>query len=151
MAGRIVSQRTIIELKNVLGAANNRRINYADVLYANDFPDWFVIRAQQWQWRWIDILLGLRRGGYFFNESIGMVESIIPNLRYNLPADEALALGEAFIRKLAAYGCSLSESDTLLRSLQLDGFDVDKERLRLVPLGGSVSEKEERDRLTILL
>ncbi len=67
------------------------------------------------------------------------MESIIPNRRHNLPTDEAIALGEAFIRKLAAYGCTLPESDTLLRSLQLDGFDVDKERLRLVPLESSVS------------
>jgi len=152
MANRIVSQKTIIELKQVFEIFINRQLNYADLLYANDFPDWFVIQAQQLGWDWINILLGLRRGGFFFREEFGMAESsIVPNRKYNLTQTDALALGEVLIRRLAAFATTLPASDTLLRSLELDGFDVDKERLQLVPLEGSVSAQEEGDRLTSLV
>jgi hypothetical protein len=152
MADRVVSQKTIIELKKVFEIFVNRQLNYSDLLYANDFPDWFVIQAQQLGWDWSNILLGLRRGGFFFREEFGMgPSSIVPNRKYDLTEAEALSWGEVLIRRLTAFATKLPRSEPLLRSLQLDGFDVDKDQLRLVPLEGSVSAQEEGDRLTSLV
>ena len=45
----------------------------------------------------------------------------------------------------------LSESESLLRSLQWDGFDVNRDKLLLVPLEGPVTAQEKEDRLTGLV
>jgi hypothetical protein len=69
-------------------------------------------------------------------------------------------LGELLIRKLAAICVVLlpdlpakfyNVAQSLPRSLQLDGYDVDKANVRLVPLEGAVSAKQEEDHLTKLV
>jgi hypothetical protein len=148
---KTVSQKTIVELKRVFEAIINRHLNYADLLYERDFPDWFVIRgAQTYSWDWTAMLVELRRGAFFFVQDITGWQMCIVNDRPDLTSEQAKLLGEAYIQRLAAFATTLPGSDSLLRSLQLDGFDVNKERLRLVPLEGPVSAAEEEDRLTKL-
>lgn len=72
--------------------------------------------------------------------------------------EDAVQLGELYIQRLAAFAiafASLSReallvSESLLRLLQLDGFDVNKKNLTLVPIEGPVSAQEEESRLTSL-
>jgi hypothetical protein len=73
---------------------------------------------------------------------------------------DLVSFGEFYIQKLAAFATPLGSisrgkttftSETVMRSLQLDGFDVDKTNLKLVPLEGPVSAQEEEDRLTQLV
>jgi hypothetical protein len=148
---KTVSQKTIVELKRVFEAIINRNSNYGDLLYERDFPDWFVIHATQaHSWDWTSMLVELRRGAFFFVQDITGWQTCIVNDRPDLTPEQAKLLGEAYIQRLAAFATTLPGSDSLLRSLQLDGFDVNKERLRLVPLEGPVSAAEEEDRLTKL-
>jgi hypothetical protein len=145
-----VSQRTIIEIKKVL--SQNHRAN-SDELYANDFPDWFVIQVQnQLMWDWSSVLVSLRRGAFFYSNDTYATpgETIIPEQRFLQP-DRARQLGEHFIQKLAAFACTLASSDSLMRSIQLDGFDVDTAKLKLIPLEGLVSAQREADRLSSLV
>jgi hypothetical protein len=145
-----VSQRTIIEIKKVL--SQNHRAN-SDELYANDFPDWFVFQVQnQFLWDWSSILVNLRRGAFFYSNSPYATpgEAIIPEQRF-LEPERAKFLGEHFIQKLAAFACPLASTDSLIRSIQLDGFDVDTAKLRLIPLEGPVSVQQEADRLSSLV
>jgi hypothetical protein len=151
-----VSQKTIIELKKVFETPKNRALNYGDLLYENEFPDWFVVQASQTNfWDWTVILLSLRRGTFFFARDRtgfgpGYPRCIV--IEYpSLDDKQAIILGERYIQMLAALACSLPGSESLKRSLQLDGFDVSKKRLALVPLEGPISEREEEDRLTILV
>jgi hypothetical protein len=141
----------MIELKNVFESGANRRLNYPDLLYANDFPGWFVARLTQERWNWIAIILSLREGSFFYRtDSYGYPTSILPDL-VNLGVDDARRLGEHYIRGLAAYACTLPKSESLRRSLGLCGFEVDEENLRLVPIEGPVSVKQEEDRITNLV
>jgi hypothetical protein len=45
MAGRAVSQKSIVALKHVLEVFIAIRLNIAEVLYENNFPDWFIMQA----------------------------------------------------------------------------------------------------------
>jgi hypothetical protein len=94
----------------------------------------------------------LRRGTFLFSHDITFGTQSIVTGHPSLNEDEAKALGEVCIQKLAAFASTLPGSESLLRSLQLDGYDVDKERLKLVPLEGPVSaQEEEEDHLTGLV
>ena len=73
---------------------------------------------------------------------------------------DATDLGELLIRKLAAICVVLLPdlpakvsdlAQSLPRSLQLDGFAVDKTKVKLVLLEGPVSAREEVDHLTTLV
>jgi hypothetical protein len=75
----------------------------------------------------------------------------VPDHEYTLGPEQARVMGEHLIRKLAAFASTLPASESLLRSLQLDGFDVYKEKLTLVPLEGRVSAVEEEGRLAKLV
>ena len=119
--------------------------DFAEVCYEKDFPDWFVIHAEsQYEWDWKHILIDLRNTAFFFPSASILGDSIVGE--FLSEADAALK-GEALIRKLAALASTLPTGESVLRSLQLDGFDVDKNNLRLVPLEGPVSAAEEEDRL----
>ena len=133
-----------------------------ETLYENDFPDWFVRRWQQYAGQWLDILMDLRRGTFFFPPNV-YVEEIEPlDGVTNEPHwdGDVSSFGEFYIRKLAAFACTLGSlsrgsttisSESVRRSLELDGFDVDTINLRLIPLEGPVSAQEEEDRLTRLV
>jgi hypothetical protein len=161
MAGRAVSQKSIVALKHVLEVFIAIRLNIAEVLYENNFPDWFIMQANnRHAWNWMSVLMDLRRGTFFFDrDGIGRTRCIVPlDVGLHSEADAAL-LGEFYIQKLAAFAIALAPSsreslllsESLLRSLQLDGFDVDKVNLELVPLEGAVSAQEEEGRLTSLV
>jgi hypothetical protein len=146
---KTVSQKTIIELKKVL--EHNRTLNYGDLLYERDFPDWFVIHAETRSWDWLSMLVEMRRGTFFFVHDItGWRTSIVSN-RPALSDEDAKVYGEYFIQKLAAFATTLTGSDSLIRSLQLDGFDADTVKLKLLPLEGPVSAQDEESRLTKLV
>ncbi len=148
---RMVSQKTIIEMKRVFQLSTNRNLNYGDLLYERDFPDWFVAHATGTYWEWTEILIELRRGAFFFVTDITGFSTCIVVEKRTLTPQEAPILGEYYIQKLAAFGTTLPGSDSLSRSLQLDGFDVDKVKLRLVPLEGPVRAEEEEGRLTLIV
>src|SRR2546427_446497 len=153
VAEKKLSQKTIVEVTRVFNTFTNRTINYGEMLYERDFPDWFIAQAEQRHgWNWPSILLDLRRGTFFYvRTGIGFVDSIITGHEHTLSEDQASLLGEGFIRKLAAFATTLPGGESLLRSLQLDGFEVNKEKLRLVALEGPVRAAEEEDRLTRLV
>jgi hypothetical protein len=147
-----ISQKSIIEVKQVFGAPINRILNYSDLLYAKNFPDWFVIHAtQQYSWDWTAMLIELRRGTFFFVQDITGWQQTIVTDHAGLSPEDAKLWGEAYIQKLAAFATTLAGSEGLRRSLQLDGFEVDKDRLKLVPLEGPVSAQQEEDNLTHLV
>jgi len=149
---KTVSQNTIIEVKKVFQTFTNRNLNYGDLLYAKNFPDWFIIHATStYSWDWTAMLVELRRGTFFFVQDItGWRTSIVSNYP-SLSDDDGRVFGEYYIQKLAAFASTLPGSESLQRSLQLDGFDVNKEKLTLVPLEGPVTAREEEDRLTVVV
>ncbi len=128
-------------------------VNYTELLYARDFPVWFVTRAENlYHWNWQRILFELRDGRFFLshNSEASDAHSIPGGC---LPEAEAIRWGEHFIQRLAALATqtTLPTGESVLRSLQLDGFAVDSKKLRLVPLEGPVSAREEEDTLAHLV
>ena len=124
-----------------------------EFLYARDFPAWFVTRAENlYHWNWQRILFALRDGRFFHSHDSQASEADgIPG--GCLTEAEAIRWGEHFIQRLAALATqtTLPTGESVLRSLQLDGFAVDSEKLRLVPLEGPVSAREEEDTLARLV
>jgi hypothetical protein len=55
------------------------------------------------------------------------------------------------MQRLASFATTLPTGESVLRSLQLDGFDVNLEKLALIPLEGPVSVRQEEDALTSLV
>src|SRR5271166_2119699 len=135
MTGK-VSQRTIGAMSRFLPVLFDRRSDVRETLYENGFPDWFAKRSQQYGGNWIEILWNLRDGTFFFPpnnmyaEEHAPLEGVTSDPNWN---DDPVDLGEYYIQKMAAFVCTQSGSDSVLRSLQLDGFEVDKANLRLVP------------------
>jgi hypothetical protein len=139
-------------MTRVLNLLANSRMNYFEILYANNFPDWFVGQAmQRYDWAWLPLLIDLRRGNFFLaSDGIGGTASIVPGQPYPSPGDTA-AWGESLTQRLAAFAATLPGGEDLVRSLQLDGFDVDKVKWRLLPFEGPVSAQKEEDRLSKLV
>jgi len=162
MVDRLVSQRTIVQVKRVLdGLMTNNDMK--EVLYEQGLPDWFLQRViQRYEWNWMEVLWDLRNGKFFYTSASYYSEEINTIVPEEDPFSllDPTELGEGLIKKLAAVCVVLSPhlpsrlSDlfySLPRSLQLDGFDVDKINVKLVPLEGSVSAKQEEDHLTMLV
>lgn len=97
--------------------------------------------------------MDLRKGTFFFPpdnvyaDALEPIEGVTADPNWD---GEPTHLGEHYIQMLAAFVCTQSGSESVLRSLQLDGFEVDKANLRLVSIEGPVSAQEEEDRLTML-
>jgi hypothetical protein len=127
-----------------------RAPNYTELLYERDFPDFFIDHAKRWeyQWDWTRILMDLRNGSFLYYQNTYNRTSITGK---PLAQSDARALGEWLIHRLAAFATILPTGEAVMRSLQLDGFDVDKDNLALVPLEGPVSAQEEEDRLSALI
>ena len=157
----VLSQRTVVQVKRVLEALMTRN-DMREVLYEQGLPDWFVRRvSQHYAWNWMEALWDLRGGKFFYTSQSYLTEeddTIVPGGPFSelAPTD----LGELLIRKLAAVCVVLlpnlpskfyDQAQPLPRSLQLDGYDVDKANVRLVPLEGVVSAKQEEDHLTRLV
>jgi len=141
MPGNVVSQRTIVELMRAL---REQKVNYMELLYANDFRDWFVGQADTYyRWNWTEILMELRNGHFFFASS-GYWTTATNITGAYLSENDARLLGEDLIQRLAALATSLPTGKNVLRSLQLDGFDVNREKLTLIPLEGAVVLRQKR-------
>jgi hypothetical protein len=159
MAAKSLSQKTIVELMCALRELSGETsvlevpINYTELLYARDFPAWFVTHAEDfYHWNWQRILFELRDGRFFFSQ-YGQAPDSHSITGGCLSETEAKRWGELFIQRLAALATltTLPTGESVLRSLQLDGFAVDQEKLRLVPLEGPVSAREEEDTLARLV
>jgi hypothetical protein len=150
-----VSQKTIVEVMRALRAYGStgdemeEAPDFAEICYASNFPDWFVIHAEShYRWDWKHMLIDLRNTAFFFPSKDILEGSIFGG---SLSERDATLKGEALIQKLAALATTLPTGEAVLRSLQLDGFDVNTAKLTLVPLEGPVSAREEEDRFTMLV
>ncbi len=155
---RKLSQRTLVRVSEVLTEHTQQGNDGLDefdpsmermsaFLYENDFPDWFVNRARELEFKWLKILMNLRNGT-FFNSGNRWNSRPITGDYFSFP-EESLILGEQLIHQLAAVATTLSEA--VARSLELDGFRVNPGKPGLVPIDSVVSEQQEEDRLTALV
>lgn len=123
-------------------------VNDFKFLYGHGLPDWFVHECSRvgFQWQWI--LVGLRNTNFLYAERGTNITD-----RVRLPSNEAEEIGEELLQKLAAVAACLPKGTgrAVEYSLQLDGYEVDKRWLRLIPLEGPVSAQAEEDALTSLL
>jgi hypothetical protein len=153
MPDKRVSQKTVAELIRALEDYSRHGTDLDDYrlfLYEHNFPEWFISQAgQTYEWDWTEILLAVRKGSFFWVSPFGWHEANITGKQ--LGPSEQQALGECLIERLAALATTLPRGEPVRRSLQLDGFDVDTERLLLGPLEGPVSVKAEEDALTRLV
>jgi hypothetical protein len=140
-------------VKKVLEALKPRK-DMRDLLYENNLPDWFVRQVnQRYAWNWTEALWDLRSGQFFYpsnNFLADEVETIVPDGPFS--GLDPRNLGELLIRKLAAvafvslhelpaFSSSSDLAQSLPRSLQIDGFDVDRTNVRLILLEGPVSAR----------
>ena len=150
-----ISQKTIVQLMRAfrdygtVGSELDEAPNFAEELYEQDFPDWFVTHAKTYYgWHWREILTDLRNGRFFFPSNSSLGGSILGEF---LSEAEAIRTGEFIMQRLASFATTLPTGESVLRSLQLDGFDVNLEKLALIPLEGPVSVRQEEDALTRLV
>src|SRR5450755_3112089 len=77
MATKGVSQKTIGAVARFLPELFNRRSDVRETLYENNFPDWFVRKSQLYATNWMEILMDLRRGTFFFPPNNIYAEEIV--------------------------------------------------------------------------
>jgi hypothetical protein len=146
-----LSQRTLVRMMEVLGASTPVT-NFSRLLFENDFQDWFVLHASSYfQLNWDSILVALRNGSFFFPDAGYFAVPGTNITGIHLSDDMAKQLGESFIRRLAALATTLANGESVANSLQLDGYSVDTQNLKLIPLENVVSAQEEGDALTALV
>jgi hypothetical protein len=150
-----ISQRTIVKLMEALEDLGSvlsdecAALDFSKFLYEHDFPDWFVQHAEShYAFGWKRILIDLRSTQFFYPSYSYGSDSITGEY---LSTSDADGVGEILLQRLAALAATTAEGEPVRRSLELDGFQVDQEKLSLIPLEGVVSEKEEEDRLTTLI
>src|SRR5271155_2992431 len=114
MAGKI-SQRSIVAMTRVFNVFTNRNLNYAEILYEHDFPDWFIGQAtQRYDWTWPPLIIDLRSGNFFFvRDRFGGPVSILPEKRYQ-PQEGAAAWVVSLIQRLASFAATLPGSEELV-------------------------------------
>lgn len=123
---------------------------WSRLLYEKDFKDWFVTHSESfYTYNWDSILRDLRSTRFFFPQVSYSGGNILG--REYLSEQDAQQLGEATLCRLAALLATRQEGESVRRSLELDGFDVNAEKLTLVPLEGPISQQEEEDRFTQLV
>lgn len=145
-AMKMISQKTLVE---IMRAMRQSDLNFSEALYEHNFPGWFVTHAQNdYGWDWQNIFIALRNGHFF--DPPGYFSDISITGEY-LTGPQKKAYGEGIIQRLAAFAASLGSGEAVYRSLQLDGYDVDKRKLTLVPLDGFVSTAQEEDALSRLV
>ena len=83
------------------------RVNYPELLYEHDFPDWFVKHAEsyEYQWNWREILIDMRNGRFFFYHHTYSTSISITDNR-DLSENSAKVLGESLIQRLAAFAAN---------------------------------------------
>lgn len=146
-----LSQRTLVATWQALGSASHDF--RSDLLYASDFPEWFIRHAEtHYGFDWQEILRNLRSRQFFYPGYCDQMSNITGRF---LSAQDADALGEYLIQRLAAVVVATlggSEYGELVRrQLELDGYSIDDKHLRLLRSEGPVSEAEEEDLLTALI
>ena len=158
MPHKFVSQRTLVTVMRALrdhGTAADELEeppNFVELLYANDFPDWFVIHARsEYSFDWREILPAVRNTRFFFPHTyFGGPGANITGKQY-LSKEEAAETGEWLLQRLAALASTLPEGEEVQRSLELDGFQVDQKSLRLMQLDSVTSQREEEERVVALV
>lgn len=149
---RKLSQRTLVAMWQALESASHDFRN--DMLYAHDFPEWFVTHAEAYYgFNWQRIVRDLRSANFFYP---GYSDHSRSNITGSfLDRRDAGVQGEQLLQRLAALlATTLVRSQyggLVRRQLELDGYCVDANYLRLVPLEGQVSEAEEEELLTRLI
>jgi hypothetical protein len=158
MPDKKVSQRTMMSIVEALRSHSNAcdfahsEFHPDEFLYANGFPEYLVKQAAypSYHWNWARILMDLRSGKFYFvPNTYSMHRTILDG--HDFSESDMRKLGEFHIQRLAALVSTLETGEQVERSLQLDGFAVDKDKLRLIPLEGPVSAEEEVDALTALV
>jgi len=153
-----VSQRSIVKIVHSFREFQAEQVrvyksepSFTEMLYERDFPGWFLTHARtEYRWNWMRILMDLRNGQFYFPSGSYFSDRNITG-KY-LSHNDALILGETLIRALAAVAATLDPAGEFVkRSLELDGFAVNEEKLTLVPLEGPVSAQQEEDRLSALV
>ena len=158
MPRKKLSQRTLVAVMRALreyGAPKHEleeAPNLFELLYENDFPDWFGRRARDRSFAWDDIIPAVRNGRFFFfdNQYFALPGANITGEPY-LSQEDAVQLGGMLLSRLAALAATLPDGEMVRRSLELDGFRVNTEKLDLVPAESVVSEQEEEDRVAFLV
>ncbi len=87
MAKRFISQKSIVELMRALREyrGSQEAIEFGELLYEHDFPDWFVIHAENpYQWHWKRILVDVRDGRFFYSPYSYGHDSIVNNKKRTL-------------------------------------------------------------------
>ena len=149
MSEKVLSQRTLVAVMRSLGAYGSIMV---ELLYEHDFPEWFIKHADtHYHFDWQDIIMDIRSTQFFFpHDHFGRPGESITD-QPDLSQGEAQVIGEACLGRLAALASTLPDGEPVSRSLQLDGFDVNKQQLELVPIDSVTSEREEEDRVTFLV
>ena len=158
MPSKLVSQRTLVSVKRALREYGTsvheleEPPDLGELLYENDFPDWFVTHSRsQYSFDWMQVLPALRNTQFFFPHTyFGGPGANITGKPY-LGKDEAAAMGESLVQRLAALASKLPGGGDVAPSFELDGFQVDQKNLQLVPLDSVTSEREEEERVVSLV
>lgn len=158
MPPKQVSQRTLVSVMRALreyGTPVHELEGPPDpgeLLYENDFPDWFVTHSRsQYSFDWAEILPAVRNTQFFFPHTYFGGPGTNITDRPHLSKGDAAVIGETLLQRLAALSTTPSQGDAVERSLELDGFQADKKNLRLVPLDSIASESEEEERVVSLV
>jgi hypothetical protein len=147
-----LSQRTLVRVMDALGATHRGSELMYKFLYEHDFPEWFVTVARvHYGFDWEQILVSLRNARFFYPGDFAHENANVTG-KY-LSHEDALELGEVLIEHLAALSVTLGGqlSEAVVNSLQLDGYQVDRQTLQLVPSEGPVSAQAEEDLVDTLL
>jgi hypothetical protein len=155
---KMLSQRTLVavmrSLRDYVTAADELEEppDFVELFYENGFPPWFAIHARsQYGYDWREILPAIRSTHFFFPHTyFGAPGANITDKPY-LDEREAADIGEWLLQRLAALTATLPGGEPVLRSLELDGLQVDKKNLRLVALDSVTSEREEEERVVSLV
>lgn len=145
-----LSQRTLVALWQALTAASHDF--RSDLLYASDFPDWFVRHSEaHYSFDWQEIIRDLRSRRFFYPGSCDQMSNITGEF---LDDRDASALGELLIQRLAVllvttFGKS-EHGELVRRRLELDGYNVDRKQLQLIRSKGQ-SARSRRKNYSLLL
>lgn len=158
MPSKKVSQRTLVAVMRALreyGSASDELEeppNLVEFLYEHDLPDWFITHARSsYSFEWREIIPAIRNTQFFFPHTyFGGPGANVAGIPYLSP-EHAATLGEELLHRLAAVAASLPNGEAVTRSLELDGFRVNMEKLTLVRADSVVSEQQEEDRVAVLV
>jgi len=154
MPNQKLSQRTLVAVIRTLREQRSAThgADIGELLYENDFPDWFVTHSRSgYSFDWGRILPEVRNTQFFFVHGYFSAPGAnITGTNY-MSKQDAEVLGESLLRRLAAFAATLPSGQSVERSLELDGLRVDKKNLKLLPFDSVNSEREEEERVVSLV